>query len=98
MRFIKACPAASGASDAPRPATQSCMTSERSRDSTCSLVSIRGRNRTYDCRSEPRCTLWEVVEPAVESQATDRAYRIGQTKEVSVYLPILRDRASHVNI
>lgn len=29
--------------------------------------------------------------PAVESQATDRAYRIGQTKEVSVYLPILRD-------
>ena len=29
--------------------------------------------------------------PAVESQATDRAYRIGQAKEVSVYLPILRD-------
>jgi len=28
-----------------------------------------------------------VVESAVESQATDRAYRIGQTKEVSVYLP-----------
>jgi SNF2 domain-containing protein/helicase-like protein len=34
--------------------------------------------------------------PAVESQATDRAYRIGQTKEVSVYLPILRDRSRRV--
>jgi len=29
--------------------------------------------------------------PAVESQATDRVYRIGQTKHVTVYLPILRD-------
>jgi SNF2 family DNA or RNA helicase len=29
--------------------------------------------------------------PAVEAQATDRAYRIGQTKDVWVYLPILRD-------
>lgn len=29
--------------------------------------------------------------PAVEAQATDRAYRIGQSKEVLVYLPILRD-------
>ena len=29
--------------------------------------------------------------PAVESQATDRAYRIGQTRPVTVYLPILRD-------
>jgi SNF2 family DNA or RNA helicase len=35
--------------------------------------------------------------PAVESQATDRAYRIGQTKEVSVYLPILRDPSGRVN-
>jgi hypothetical protein len=34
--------------------------------------------------------------PAVESQATDRAYRIGQTKEVSVYLPILRDSSRRV--
>ena len=34
--------------------------------------------------------------PAVESQATDRAYRIGQTKEVSVYLPILRDPSGRV--
>jgi hypothetical protein len=34
--------------------------------------------------------------PAVESQATDRAYRIGQTKEVSVYLPILRDPSRRV--
>jgi hypothetical protein len=29
--------------------------------------------------------------PAVESQATDRVYRIGQTKEVYVYLPIMSD-------
>jgi superfamily II DNA or RNA helicase len=29
--------------------------------------------------------------PAVESQATDRVYRIGQSKDVTVYLPILRD-------
>jgi superfamily II DNA or RNA helicase len=29
--------------------------------------------------------------PAVESQATDRVYRIGQTKDVHVYLPILHD-------
>lgn len=29
--------------------------------------------------------------PAVENQATDRAYRIGQSRNVSVYLPILRD-------
>ena len=34
--------------------------------------------------------------PAVESQATDRAYRIGQTKPVSVYLPILRDPSGRV--
>ncbi len=35
--------------------------------------------------------------PAVESQATDRAYRIGQPKEVSVYLPILRDPSGRVS-
>lgn len=29
--------------------------------------------------------------PAVEDQATDRAYRIGQTRPVTVYYPILRD-------
>ncbi|NYF53909.1 SNF2-related protein [Tunturiibacter gelidoferens] len=29
--------------------------------------------------------------PAVEAQATDRVYRIGQTKAVHVHLPILRD-------
>lgn len=29
--------------------------------------------------------------PAVESQATDRVYRIGQEKEVHVWLPILKD-------
>jgi hypothetical protein len=34
--------------------------------------------------------------PAVESQATDRAYRIGQPKEVSVYLPILKDGSGQV--
>lgn len=35
--------------------------------------------------------------PAVEAQATDRAYRIGQTKEVSVYLPILHDPSGRVS-
>lgn len=34
--------------------------------------------------------------PAVEAQATDRAYRIGQTREVTVYLPILRDPTGQV--
>jgi len=29
--------------------------------------------------------------PAVEAQATDRVYRLGQTRPVKVYLPILRD-------
>ena len=36
--------------------------------------------------------------PAVESQATDRAYRIGQTKEVNVYLPILRDPSGRIPV
>ena len=36
--------------------------------------------------------------PAVESQATDRAYRIGQNKDVSVYLPILRDPTNRVSV
>jgi len=34
--------------------------------------------------------------PAVEAQATDRAYRIGQSNDVSVYLPILRDPSGRV--
>ena len=34
--------------------------------------------------------------PAVESQATDRAYRLGQSKEVQVYLPILVDESGKV--
>ena len=37
-----------------------------------------------------------VVEPAVEAQATDRAYRLGQLKEVHVYLPILEDRTGRI--
>ena len=34
--------------------------------------------------------------PAVEAQATDRAYRLGQLKEVHVYLPILEDKNGRV--
>jgi hypothetical protein len=34
--------------------------------------------------------------PAVESQATDRAYRIGQEKEVTVYFPTLRDASGRL--
>jgi SNF2 family DNA or RNA helicase len=34
--------------------------------------------------------------PAVEAQATDRAYRLGQSKEVHVYLPILEDRTGRI--
>jgi SNF2 family DNA or RNA helicase len=34
--------------------------------------------------------------PAVESQATDRVYRIGQDKEVFVYLPILQDPTGQI--
>ena len=34
--------------------------------------------------------------PAVEAQATDRAYRLGQLKEVHVYLPILEDKTRRV--
>jgi hypothetical protein len=35
--------------------------------------------------------------PAVEAQATDRAYRLGQTKEVTVYLPILKDETGRIS-
>jgi SNF2 family DNA or RNA helicase len=34
--------------------------------------------------------------PAVEAQATDRAYRLGQLKEVHVYLPILEDTTGRI--
>jgi SNF2 family DNA or RNA helicase len=34
--------------------------------------------------------------PAVEAQATDRAYRLGQLKEVHVYLPILEDKTGRI--
>jgi superfamily II DNA or RNA helicase len=34
--------------------------------------------------------------PAVEAQATDRAYRLGQSKEVHVYLPILEDKSGKI--
>ena len=34
--------------------------------------------------------------PAVESQATDRAYRIGQEREVFVYVPILHDQSGEI--
>jgi hypothetical protein len=34
--------------------------------------------------------------PAVEAQATDRVYRLGQSKEVHVYLPILRDESNQI--
>jgi SNF2 family DNA or RNA helicase len=36
--------------------------------------------------------------PAVESQATDRAYRIGQTKDVFVYIPMLHDPSGRVTV
>ena len=36
--------------------------------------------------------------PAVESQATDRAYRIGQNKDVVVYLPILTDPTGRISL
>lgn len=32
----------------------------------------------------------------MEAQATDRAYRLGQQKEVHVYLPILEDKSGRV--
>jgi hypothetical protein len=35
--------------------------------------------------------------PAVESQATDRAYRIGQEREVHVYFPILQDPSGAIS-
>jgi hypothetical protein len=35
--------------------------------------------------------------PAVEAQATDRAYRLGQVKDVTVYLPILRDATHRIS-
>jgi hypothetical protein len=34
--------------------------------------------------------------PAVEAQATDRAYRLGQVKDVHVYLPILEDKTRRI--
>jgi hypothetical protein len=35
--------------------------------------------------------------PAIEAQATDRVYRMGQTKDVCVYLPILKDREARIS-
>lgn len=35
--------------------------------------------------------------PAVEAQATDRAYRLGQSKDVTVYLPILKDNSGRIS-
>jgi hypothetical protein len=35
--------------------------------------------------------------PAVEGQATDRVYRLGQNKEVHVYLPIMEDERGRVS-
>jgi hypothetical protein len=35
--------------------------------------------------------------PAVEGQATDRVYRLGQKKDVHVYLPILEDRSGRIS-
>jgi hypothetical protein len=35
--------------------------------------------------------------PAVEAQATDRAYRIGQEREVHVYFPILQDPSGAIS-
>jgi hypothetical protein len=35
--------------------------------------------------------------PAIEAQATDRVYRLGQSKEVHVYLPILEDETGQVS-
>ena len=37
-------------------------------------------------------------QPAVEAQATDRVYRLGQTKEVHVYIPILEDGTNQVSL
>lgn len=34
--------------------------------------------------------------PAIEAQATDRAYRIGQSREVHVYLPIQVDTTGKI--
>jgi hypothetical protein len=36
--------------------------------------------------------------PGVEAQATDRAYRIGQTRKVFVYLPILKDPSGRIAV
>jgi hypothetical protein len=35
--------------------------------------------------------------PAVEGQATDRVYRLGQNKGVHIYLPILEDRSGQIS-
>lgn len=35
--------------------------------------------------------------PAVEAQATDRVYRIGQDRDVHVYLPTLKDRSGRIS-
>ncbi|MEH8243872.1 C-terminal helicase domain-containing protein [Aeromonas veronii] len=46
-------------------------------------VNVQGANHVIHFT---RC--WN---PAKEDQATDRAYRIGQTKDVFVYYPTIRD-------
>ena len=43
------------------------------------------RLRPQPATGQPRHTLRPLVEPRVENQATDRAFRIGQTKDVHVH-------------
>src|SRR5258708_7946947 len=64
------------------PCCSSTWTPAASRRCSCTAASRSGAGRSWSTRSRRARRWWN---PAVEDQATDRAYRIGQDRPVQVH-------------